>query len=259
MENPTSANDHTPDDAAHGTSAHGTSAPGEAMQDTDSQDGDPQHLGDQYTNDQDASELEKDDRDYDTGQRGVISWLRERLKMLSDEYAEGNLNAAQFNALYRHYSEKRILVEKLIQRDPDSTAWQTAAQPGFTSNLRDRFESRPRYYVVFKRGTPQPLIAAGKLPEEVARQVLKFARAIWRLPSWKQGLARKSLGDGYWMLLVTGANTFTMAIYFMEPSANQGNELRDMHADFERANEGPLTRNMPPERFVFPQRALLEQ
>ncbi|MCA9896203.1 MAG: hypothetical protein KC615_24635, partial [Anaerolineae bacterium] len=75
-----------------------------------------------------------------TGQQGVLSWLRDRLTMLSDEYAAGNINAAQFNALYRHYSEKRILVEKLIERDPDSKAWQAAAQPGFTQNLRERFQ-----------------------------------------------------------------------------------------------------------------------
>ncbi|MAU13584.1 MAG: hypothetical protein CL607_27455 [Anaerolineaceae bacterium] len=195
----------------------------------------------------------------DSSQQGVLAWLRDRLTMLSDEYAAGNLNAPQFNALYRHYSEKRILVERLIERDPDSKAWQAAAQPGFTQNLRDRFQSRPKYYVVFKRGRAEPLIASGKLPEEVAREVLKFSRAIWRLPSWKKGLARKQLSDGYWMMLVTGDTTFTMAVYFMEPSGNQGIELSNMHTDFERANEGPLARNMPPDRLVFPQRALLEQ
>jgi len=195
----------------------------------------------------------------DPGQQGVLAWLRDRLTMLSDEYAAGNLNAPQFNALYRHYSEKRILVEKLIERDPDSKAWQAAAQPGFTQNLRDRFQSRPKYYVVFKRGRAEPLIASGKLPEEVAREVLKFSRAIWRLPNWKKGLARKQLSDGYWMMLVTGDTTFTMAVYFMEPSGSQGIELSNMHTDFERANEGPLARNMPPDRLVFPQRALLEQ
>lgn len=195
----------------------------------------------------------------DPGQQGVLAWLRDRLTMLSDEYAAGNLNAAQFNALYRHYSEKRILVEKLIERDPDSKAWQAAAQPGFTQNLRDRFQSRPKYYVVFKRGRAEPLIASGKLPEDVAREVLKFSRAIWRLPNWKKGMARKQLSDGYWMMLVTGDTTFTMAVYFMEPSGSQGIELSNMHTDFERANEGPLARNMPPDRLVFPQRALLEQ
>jgi hypothetical protein len=44
-----------------------------------------------------------------------------------------------------------------------------------------------------------------------------------------------------------------------EPSNAQARLVRDLHADFERANQAALARGwIVPERMVFPQRALVE-
>jgi len=46
----------------------------------------------------------------------------------------------------------------------------------------------------------------------------------------------------------------------LEPSSGQARLVRDLHADFERANRLPLSRQLyQAERMVFPQRALIEQ
>jgi hypothetical protein len=189
----------------------------------------------------------------------TLTRIQRELERLTREYAAGVINAAQFNAIYRHYSEKRTLIEKLIARNPESDAWRSAAEPHQTSFLREQLESRPLYYVVFRRGEREPLIADGKLSLKAAEQVHRMLQVIWAMQTWRKGLARKSMGDGMWMLLCIGDNALTMVIFLLQPSTLQTNQLRDMHEDFERANRHSLLKGLASERMVFPQRALMER
>jgi hypothetical protein len=76
----------------------------------------------------------------------------------------------------------------------------------------------------------------------------------------RNGLARKALGGGQWLVLALGANAVTLATFNLEPSATQLNRVRDLHTDFERANRHALERGTRTlEKMVFPQRALVEQ
>lgn len=190
--------------------------------------------------------------------QAVIGWLRERLQGLTGEYANGQINAAQFNALYRHYTEKRMVIERLIERDPDSDAWRAAARKGDTDRLRQRFEARVLYFAVFKRHQHTPLASKGKLPSAIAQRLLRVLRLVMQASNWRQGLMRKAMGGGYWLLLSAGEHSFTAVIYFMQPASSQVNALRDMHADFERANMLALQRDLPADRMVFPQRSLMQ-
>lgn len=187
----------------------------------------------------------------------ALTQIRQRLNAITREYSAGNLNNVQFQALYRHYMEKRMVIEKLIERDPSGRAWQSAAVEGHTSFLRDKYEARPLYYVVFRNGEKRPLIADGKLPQKAAEQLHKLLKVFWQMKTWRQGLARKSVGDGFWLLLMVGNNALTISVYFLQPSTIQTNQLRDLHTDFERANKQALERGLAADRMVFPQRSLL--
>src|SRR5690606_18563985 len=46
--------------------------------------------------------------------------LRQRMKLTADEFAEGKINRAQFHALYARYSEQRSIIERLLERDPET-------------------------------------------------------------------------------------------------------------------------------------------
>lgn len=189
----------------------------------------------------------------------ALTKIRRELDRLTREYASGALNATQFNALYRHFTEKRTLIERVLENNPDSDAWKQVAQPQKTAFLRDRFESRPLYYVVFKRGEKTPLVFDGKLPQKTAEQVHSMLQVIWSMQTWRTGLARKAMGEGMWMLLYMGENALTLTVYFLQPSTLQTNLMKELHDDFERANRLALVRNLPADRMVFPQRALLEK
>lgn len=194
--------------------------------------------------------------DHDTPQ-AALSHIRLRLKAATKEYSSGRLNAVQFNAIYRHYTEKRQIIERLVARDPETDAWKAAASPGKTGFIRDRFEARPLYYVIFRKGDTQPLAANGKIPKAAARQIFTLLQTFWKTNTWRRGLARKQIGDGMWLVLMVGEMSLTIVIYFLQPSVLQLNQLRDLHADFERANKKALHRNLPSKRMVFPQRAIL--
>jgi hypothetical protein len=186
----------------------------------------------------------------------VLVELRQKMNALTVEYSSGKLNAAQFNALYRHYTEQRAVIEKLLERNPESDAWRSVLQTGHTGALRDRLESRPLYYVVFRHREQEPLLLEGKLPRKAAEQMYKLLQVLWRTENQREGLTRKSVGDGMWMLMVVGPQALTIVIYFLQPSTLQTNHLRDLHNDFERANRYLLERGLPASRMVFPQRSL---
>ncbi len=186
----------------------------------------------------------------------ALEEIRKRLKAATQEYSSGRLSSIQFNAVYRHYTEKRQIIEKLIERNPESEAWKSAAAEGTTSFLKDRFEARPLYYMVMRRGDKKPLIAEGKVPQKAAEQIYKLLQAFWKMDQWKIGMARKSIGDGMWMMVMVGEVSLTIAIYFLQPSTIQVNQLRDLQTDFERANRKALERGLPAKRMVFPQRSM---
>ncbi|MCU0514594.1 MAG: hypothetical protein MUE40_18735 [Anaerolineae bacterium] len=189
----------------------------------------------------------------------ALQRLRQKREQLTRDYAAGKLNAAQFNAMYRYYMEKSTIIEKMMQNNPESEAWRSVAAPGATAFLREKFESRLLYCVVLRRGDQTPLMAEGRLSQKAAYQLHEMLKKLWALPAWRSGLVRKAMGDGLWMLLCMGETSATITIFMLQPSTIQTNRVRDLHLDFERANQLLLLRNLPASRMVFPQRALFEQ
>jgi hypothetical protein len=188
----------------------------------------------------------------------ILEHLRNKLKSVAADFAAGKLNRAQFNAIYAHYNEQRVLVEKLHERNPETEIWRQAATPGHTGFLRSHFEARPVFYIVFRHHNPKPLIKGGIEPHDAPRQIGSLVKTVWKLDKIPaSGLARKAMGDNQWVLMALGELSITVVVYSLQPAARQHEHLRDIHADFERANRLSLQRNLSSEKMVFPQRGLL--
>jgi hypothetical protein len=190
----------------------------------------------------------------------ALNVLRGKMETIADEFAEGKINRAQFNAMYKRYSEQRTIIERLLQRDPETDAWrQVISTKGHTSFLRSHFEALPLYYAVHSHQRPVPIITGGSLSvnETSIRTVLQM---IWQMGNRpKMGVGRKTLSNGEWLIVALGEYALTVATFSLEPSIVQARFVRDLHNDFERANNAALARNwIVPERMVFPQRALME-
>lgn len=186
--------------------------------------------------------------------------LRQRMKLTADEFAEGKINRAQFHALYARYSEQRSIIERLLERDPETQAWrQVVALQGQTGMLRSSLEAMPLYYLVFKGEGAVSLLIGGKRPAE-PEKIAPLIRHVWNLPNRPAfGLGRMPFKHGRWLIIATGNHSATAVVFSLEPAIAQARLVRDLHADFERANQALLASgSAAAERMVFPQRALSE-
>ncbi len=195
-----------------------------------------------------------------TNPNAALNTLRGKMELVSDEFAQGKINRAQFNAVYKRYSEQRTIIERLIERNPESEAWkQVIGVKGQTGFLRNHFEAQPLYFVVYRHNHFEPIMVGGKQkPDE--EQIKPVLTLVWSMPTRpKNGLGRKPIGDMQWLILACGDHTASAVMFSLEPSIAQARLVRDLHADFERANQAALARGwIVPERMVFPQRALVE-
>lgn len=194
--------------------------------------------------------------------RHALILLRQKVDVLVSEYAQGGINRVQFNALYQRYSDQRAIIEKLMERNPDNEAWrQVVSNRGQTGFLRARLEAQPLYYGVYAANVFSPLFTGGSFEAAVDFPKDALLRAVWAMPNRPPiGLGRKPLGADQWLVMAAGGKAATLVVFSLEPSKTQALLLRDLHLDFERANQMALDRGwLAAERLVFPQRALFEQ
>ena len=194
----------------------------------------------------------------DRDPQGALERLRRQLSRVAQEFADGNLNRAQFNAIYNRYSEQRRIIEGILSRDPGSQAWQQVARPGHTGFLRQYYEAHLLFYGVYPLGATDPIFDHGAcLEPEHCLSVLRSLPALLQQHGALKPARRKIGEDGHWLVVVPGAHSVSLALYSLEPAERQFEQIADLHDDFERANIHVLQRgDFTPDRLVFPQRAL---
>jgi hypothetical protein len=183
----------------------------------------------------------------------TLEHIRLKMESLAEDYDAGKLNQDQFDALFHYYSERLELIERMVERNPESDAWRKTITPGVTSFLRSTLEAQAQMCIVLKIGADQPLFASGKLSTIGAREVFALVKAL-RKRTVPPGMARRKLSDG-WLAVAVGQRSITLLVYRGEPTTSQLDRIRETHALFERANAVALEQNTPTQ-YVFPQRAL---
>jgi hypothetical protein len=197
----------------------------------------------------------------------ALEHLRQRTAQIANEFAEGKLNRAQFTAMYASYNERRVIIERLLARDPGTLAWQPVARPGHTSFLRQHFEARALSYAIYSHGSDdpsQPLTSQGPMPlsPQTVKPILTALNVMLQTHTGDRPLSalRKPVDGGRWITIVPGKYTTAIALFSLEPSAQQFTRVQDLHRDFERANHVALERDIRlPDQLVFPHRALFEK
>src|SRR5690606_33172346 len=124
------------------------------------------------------------------------------MEIVATEYAEGRINRSQFNAVYGRYSEQRTIIERIIERNPESRAWkQVIGTSGHTNFLRQHFEAQPLYFLVYRHRLPEPLMVSGKTSPDMT-QIAPILKGLWTMPNRpRSGLARKLIGEQQWLVL----------------------------------------------------------
>ena len=187
--------------------------------------------------------------------------LREKMAHTAADFAAGNLNQAQFDAIDARDSEQRDITERLLMRDPGTDAWQSVIQSGHTQFLRDHYEARVISYAIYAQNTAALISVTGPLqikPRQ-AQAVLNRLQAVREVRGKNPGPAQRELRDGRTVLFVPGEQTVAAVIFSRKPADGQVNLILDLHRDFERANQHALAlEDYATGRMVFPHRALFE-
>lgn len=190
----------------------------------------------------------------------ALEKLREKMSAVSEEYANGKLNRAQFQAIYQRYQEQRDITEQLLKRDPKTGAWQQVIRPGHTTFLREHFEAKVTSFAIYDIVSGQRIILTGtvQLPDAQIKSILDKLKDIIQQKG-NPGSARRKLQDQRWVLFVPGIYTISVVVFSLEPAVSQIKMIEDIQNDFERANRQVLDqRILDPRQMVFPHRALFE-
>jgi hypothetical protein len=193
--------------------------------------------------------------------------IRQKTAQIANEFAEGKINRAQFTAMYAHFNEKRVIIERLLSRDPSTQAWQSVAKGGHTTFLRQHFEARVLAYAIYDQGVvdpEKPIVAHGTtpIPPDVAKNILTAVNMLLKTRTSANNLRSlpKQIDSGRWMAIIPGTHTTALAMFSLEPSSEQFTRMQDLHRDFERANRLALERGIRiADQLVFPHRALFEK
>lgn len=190
----------------------------------------------------------------------AIERLRRKLSAIAEEYAQGKINRAQFDAIYHRYQEQRRITEMLVQRNPETDAWQSVVKSGHTNYLRDRFESHIESYALYHMNRQEQIIRTGhvQIPDDQINPILAQLKTLTQSHG-PQPAAHRVLPNRRWVFFVPGYYSLAVVIFSIEPASAQIKMVQDIHHDFERANEQMLRREKYDLRsMVFPHRALFE-
>ena len=195
------------------------------------------------------------------GAAAAIAALRLKMGQIAEEYAEGKINEATFNAVYRRYSEQREITERLLERNPESDVWQSVMQPGHTGFLRDFYAAKIVSYGLYRLTDGHQITLQGSVRLPHAQLMPIFTRVNDIIQKGhKLGAAWRQLKDQNWVLMMPGQYSASVVIFSLEPAVVQRKMVEEAHRDFERANERALIRgDLAPQSLVFPHRALLEE
>jgi hypothetical protein len=169
--------------------------------------------------------------------RAHLQELRSKMAQLSNEFATGEINRMQFEAIYKHYQEKLQQVENQMYALPGSDTWQGAITQGMTGRLRERHKAEVLSYAIYDNESSMPLATVGTFNIDTSLLVpmlSSFRSATAEI--FGAGLRSTEIEGGRWLCFVPGHFTTLIALFSIEPAKLQLSLIEDLHRDFETAN-----------------------
>jgi hypothetical protein len=169
--------------------------------------------------------------------RARLQELRAKMAHISEEFATGEINRMQFEAIYKHYQEQLLQIENLMYAQPGSDAWQGAVTQGVTGRLRERHKAEVLSYAIYDNASSMPLATVGSFNIDTSLLVpmlSSFRSATAEM--FGAGLRSTEIEGGRWLCFVPGPHTTLIALFSIEPAKLQLSLIEDLHKDFETAN-----------------------
>lgn len=192
----------------------------------------------------------------------ALGQIEASMAEITQELTGGQINHAQFQALYSHYAEQKALILRLLDRDPGTDAWQRAAFGGHTGILRKRHAARLEGLALLGNRTGTALRVLGHLdvPGEIIAPLLDSLRRPLLASGARSQPLSTQIEGGRWLAYTRGQFVSAITVYSAEPSGVQLAALVSAHEAFESLNRAALAAASPdPEKLTYPQEALFEE
>lgn len=165
--------------------------------------------------------------------------LETKLDQTVQDLADGLINRAQFENLYRHYQNQRRGLRGLLQQAGNPAIQGTAA--GESIVIRERYAAKVLAYAVYDNVSSLPLHTVGQFPLESELVVGFFSGFRSALAEIMGAGARKAItDDGKVLVYVPGHKTTLIVLYSADPADVESLSLRQAHEHFEKINAAAL-------------------
>ena len=179
--------------------------------------------------------------------KAQLKILEDKLDQTVQDLADGLINRAQFENLYRHYQNQRRVVRGFMQQAGDA-ARLTSVGIGESMVIRQRYAAKVLAYAVYDNLTSLPLHTVGQFPLESELVVGFFSGFRSAIAEIMGTGARKAVtDDGKVLIYVPGQKTTLIVLYSSEPADIESLSLRQAHEHFEKINAAVLVNSPIPE------------
>jgi len=177
--------------------------------------------------------------------------LETKLDRTVQDLADGLINRAQFDNLYRHYQNQRRMIRGLLMEGSGQLPASMAA--GESMIIRQRYAAKILAYAVYDNESSVALYTMGDFPMEselVVGFLSGFRSAAAEIMG--AGAAKAEAEDGKVLCYVPGQYCTLIVLYSSDPAEVDVRGLRQIHSHFETLNTGLLRqRPIPADKLFF--------
>jgi hypothetical protein len=173
----------------------------------------------------------------------LLSGLDAKLQRLEEDLQQGRINASQYRAIHRHYTEQREVALRLRQAHPESDRWRVVLEEGKTSFLLQLNEAVCHGVALYDMASRERIFVEGRMPP-AAEEAMALLRTFGPIgnDSGNARMLATQAEDGSALLLIPGSSTAALVVFSQQPPGWQVRALREVHRNFEAANKVPLER-----------------
>jgi hypothetical protein len=166
-----------------------------------------------------------------------------KLDRTVQDLADGLINRAQFENLYRHYQNQRRTLQGLAAEGSDQVPGSLTT--GESMVIRQRYAAKVLAYAVYDNESGVPLYTMGNFPVDsdlVVGFLSGFRSATAEILG--AGAAKAEAEDGKVLCYVPGQYATLIVLYSSDPAGVDMRGLHQVHAHFETINT-PLLQQRP--------------
>jgi len=192
--------------------------------------------------------------------RERLNKVQEKINKIAEEFAEGQVNRAQFQELFDHYQRERRTILAWIETASEVPNWRELAAEGRSMVIRRQHKARVLGYAICEQQSGLPLRSIGMFeedPELVVPMLTAYRSATEEI--FGAGMRSTEIEGGRWLCFVAGEFAMLMVLFSNEPARKDLEGLDELLHIFERMNRYILRRHpVKPDELFLPYRFYID-